>query len=359
MVTTRIPSGSSAEQFDPDEIRRLVAHGKAAGLIRAAADRPPPPPAPPAGKRSLPVLAPLAKDAGAPVAVEAGLRSVWMDVTPEQARAWLERNFRNRPVSEDVVASYARDMLRGAWVGTHQGIAFNDRDELIDGQHRLRAILRAGIPIRLMVTYGLPAKIKGAEMTTMDAVDRGRTRSVADQLKIQHGLSQGSIIAAVAGSLGALCYGERTRRLSVGHTLEVYRAFQPSVDWLLPRRARGHGLRAAGVLAGFAFAMEQGGERFAARIRGYYEQLIATPPAPLEPRRPLAVLRAFLTSEEARLLTRGTDRGVAELVCNAIHLELQGARVDLIDLKPAGRDFFRELMPERVAKISAIFRLPA
>jgi len=95
------------------------------------------------------------------------------------AKDWLENNFRNRPISEDTVAAYARDMIAGQWVATHQGVAFNDKDELIDGQHRLHAIVRCDKTIRMMVTFGLPSVIEGKQMTTMDCVDRGRTRSSA------------------------------------------------------------------------------------------------------------------------------------------------------------------------------------
>ena len=52
----------------------------------------------------------------------------------------------------------------------------------------------------LLHGFGLASKIEGSKMTTMDAVDRGRTRSVADQLKIQHGLKAGSKIAGLAAS---------------------------------------------------------------------------------------------------------------------------------------------------------------
>ena len=332
MPTTFVPSGS----FNPTEIRRLVARGRELGLVRDA-------------------NAPLDKS-GTPVANHSGLRAVWIDVTPAQAEEWLTRNFRNRSISEDVVAAYARDMANGVWAATHQGIAFNDRDELVDGQHRLKAIIASGRTVRMMVTFGLPAKIKDAEVTTMDAIDRGRTRSVADQLKIQHGMKNGSVIAAVTATLGTLCYGERTRRLSVGQTLEIFRAFEPEVLWLIERRSKEHGLRAAGVLAAFAFALaaERGAKD--TKIAAAYELLVGD--AKIEAGRPLRYLRDFLRSDEARLLSRGTDRGVAELVLSTLHLEAQGKAAEIVTLGHDGRDFFRAKQTERADKIASIFTLP-
>lgn len=333
MPTTFIPPGQA---INPLEVRRLVARGRALGLIRNAGDTP-------------------VRPAGMQAAVNDGLRSSWIDVTPTQAKEWLERNFRNRSVSDDVVTAYARDMVNGAWAETHQGIAFNDRDELVDGQHRLKAIIASGRTVRMMVTFGLPAKIKGAEVTTMDAIDRGRTRSVADQLKIQHGMKNGSVIAAVTATLGTLCYGERTRRLSVGQTLEIFRAFEPEVLWLIERRSKEYGLRAAGVLAAFAFALATERDTKDGRIAAAYELLVGD--AKIEAGRPLRYLRDFLRSDEARLLSRGTDRGIAELVLNTLRLEAEGKPAEIVTLGNDGRDFFRAMQAERADKIARIFTL--
>lgn len=325
-------------KFDPDEIRRITARAKATGLLRD-------------GNTPLTV-----EKNGAPVAAESGLRSQWMDVTPELAKKWLDNNFRNRRISDDVVASYARDMVSGVWVPTHQGVAFNDRDELIDGQHRLHAIILANVTIRMMVTFGLASKIEGREMTTMDAVDRGRTRSVADQLKIQHGLKNSPIIAAITANIANICCGERTRRLGVGQSLDIYRAYQPSIDWIVERRPTAHGLRSIGVLAGFAFALAV--DKSSARVRSIFTELVAAV-ATAKPagKTPASLLRVFLQSDDAKLLTRGSDRALAELVLHVIFLELSGGRVARLEQSLDGVNHFKGLQAERVEKIAAMFRV--
>jgi hypothetical protein len=304
------------------------------------------------------IAAPVPEKNADPAAFFKGLKSVWADVTPAMAKRWLENNFRNRPLVEDVVAAYARDMVNGVWVPTHQGIAFSDKDELIDGQHRLHAIVRSGVTIRMMVTFGIPAKIEGSEMTTMDAVDRGRTRSVADQLKIQHGLDNGSIIAAVCTSLGYMCYGERTRRLSVGQALEIYRAFENPIQWVIVHRPRAHGLRATGVLAGFSFALavDPSFVDGSTGVSIMFENLVSG--ENLAQGSPILALRNFLISDQAKLLTRSNDRGLTELTCWAIWLEQLGQKEETLKVTPEGVDHFRNLQKARVDKIAAMFRLP-
>jgi hypothetical protein len=304
------------------------------------------------------------------------LGSYWVDVTPKLAGQWLKANFVNRKVSDDVVMAYARDMRNGVWAPTHQGVAFNDRNELIDGQHRLYAIVACGLTIKMMVTVGLPSQINGKEMTTMDCVDRGRTRSVADQLKIQHKMANGTVIAGMCAVLSNICCEMRTRRLSVGQTLEIYREFEAAAHFAITNRSKDYGLRSVGVLAGFAFAMMPDVDKGPPRQNGiepgkakFWEgktakMLVALMTErgpnekPLKEGSPVRLLRDFLTSDEAKLITRSMGRGICELVLQAIWLEVKNERVKKLEPGLDGLNYFRNLQPERVRKIAGMFALP-
>ena len=81
------------------------------------------------------------------------IRTETILVTPEMARRWLDSNTRsNRRPSAKTVDAYAREMAAGRWLVTHQGIAFNQAGELVDGQHRLLAIIEADVNVLMMVT---------------------------------------------------------------------------------------------------------------------------------------------------------------------------------------------------------------
>jgi hypothetical protein len=109
------------------------------------------------------------------------------DITPEIAKRYLARNLANRNLRESTVRAYEIDMRAGNWVVTHQGVAFNDRGDLIDGQYTLTAIVRSGVTVKLLVTRGLPTEQGNTK--TMDVIDRGAVRSVADQ-PIRSGAAQ-------------------------------------------------------------------------------------------------------------------------------------------------------------------------
>src|SRR5207249_3305120 len=81
----------------------------------------------------------------------ARMRSRVQTITPARAAQWLEANTTNRPLSRAVVRSFAEAMRRGEWLVTHQGIAFDLNSALVDGQHRLAAIIEADLPVELTV----------------------------------------------------------------------------------------------------------------------------------------------------------------------------------------------------------------
>jgi len=67
-----------------------------------------------------------------------------MLITPEMAGAMLQKNTGNRQIRPSVVAQYADQMKRGQWQVTHQPVATDSEGNLVDGQHRLSAIVSSG-----------------------------------------------------------------------------------------------------------------------------------------------------------------------------------------------------------------------
>jgi hypothetical protein len=96
-------------------------------------------------------------------------------VTPELAQQWLEANQDNRPIRATHMRTLAREMTEQRWRVTHQGIAFSDHGRLIDGQHRLQAIVASDVPAMLMVFVDMPDGMFGA-------LDRGARRKHADDI---------------------------------------------------------------------------------------------------------------------------------------------------------------------------------
>ena len=106
------------------------------------------------------------------------MRSRVQIITPAKAAAMLAANTANRPLSKSVVRVFAEAMRRGEWLVTHQGIAFDVSGVLVDGQHRLAAIMEAGQPVDVLV-------VSGVDEATFDVLDVGKRRNAADVLAIE------------------------------------------------------------------------------------------------------------------------------------------------------------------------------
>ena len=101
-----------------------------------------------------------------------------LNVTPELAARWLATvNPSNRQIRPAHVEKLARDIRMGQWQLTHQGIAFSRDHLLLDGQHRLKAIVQAGLTVQMNVTFNMTP---GA----LIAIDKNVIRSDADALNL-------------------------------------------------------------------------------------------------------------------------------------------------------------------------------
>lgn len=107
------------------------------------------------------------------------MKSEVINITPTMAKKWLGANYtKNRKLRATVVSRYARDIKAGKWIVTHQSIAFNTRGELIDGQHRLAAIIEADTDTKQMVTRDVPC-------AAFSHVDLGFSRTAEDVLRAE------------------------------------------------------------------------------------------------------------------------------------------------------------------------------
>lgn len=105
----------------------------------------------------------------------------------------LERNTCNRTLRENHVRNLASDMVLGLWrEETGESIKFSKSGQLIDGQHRLHAVVRAQKSIRFMVVVGLSPNV-------MDVIDTGIKRNASDVLYLK-GVKNASVAAAIIKS---------------------------------------------------------------------------------------------------------------------------------------------------------------
>lgn len=112
-----------------------------------------------------------------------------VDVTPEKAREILNKqNTRNRSIRQTQVKKIATDIAEGRWKLTSQAISIDTNGVLIDGQHRLAAVVQAGQTVQMLFATDCAAD-------TFDVIDTGLGRTAADVVGLAGG-RRASIIAA-------------------------------------------------------------------------------------------------------------------------------------------------------------------
>jgi len=116
--------------------------------------------------------------------------TVW--VTPELAAEWIKTQEKNRPVRDRTVVQFSRDMLHGSWMNTGEPVKFDTNGHLIDGQHRLYAVVKAGIAAGVEMTVA-----RDVPKEAMEVMDSGTKRSVSDALGLR-GYANRTAVAAAA-----------------------------------------------------------------------------------------------------------------------------------------------------------------
>lgn len=108
-------------------------------------------------------------------------------ITPEIAESILETSekyfntldgFKQRPIRKATIDNYAKDMVEGRWRTNGETIKLDKEGRLMDGQHRLYAVIKSGVPIEFLMVRGIDNK-------DMDSIDIGLKRSLESTLQFQ------------------------------------------------------------------------------------------------------------------------------------------------------------------------------
>lgn len=109
-------------------------------------------------------------------------------ITPAIAERMLTLNTHNRNIRTRLVETLGRDMQSGQWKLNGETIKISETNHLIDGQHRLLAVIQSNKSIETMVVKGLPDD-------TQSTVDTGARRQFKDSLKLD-GEGHTAVLAA-------------------------------------------------------------------------------------------------------------------------------------------------------------------
>jgi hypothetical protein len=99
-------------------------------------------------------------------------------VTPTIAAGWLKKNPNNRSIGAKALRDLVADMRAGRWKDNGSAIRFDTNGNLLDGQHRLKAIVLSNTTYNVVVVTGLDPEV-------FDTIDNGKGRTSYDALEVK------------------------------------------------------------------------------------------------------------------------------------------------------------------------------
>jgi len=244
-------------------------------------------------------------------------------VTPAMAEVFLTFNANNRPVRSQSVLRLADDLRNHRWKYNGETVKVDNQGQLIDGQHRMHAILHSGIAADMLMVWGVE---RAARMT----MDTGSVRTVGDFI-IMRGEATGVAAGVAASVVNRLIKWERGNAASINsantptkveqtdyyykHQREINEAVQATSTRMLAFLG-GPGQRAF-MFAACARANRQ-------KARDFFDLLTGTSTGqPLGPDHPVNVLRTrFLLDKELAQLPNAR----IELCFRAFNAFMRGER---------------------------------
>ncbi len=100
------------------------------------------------------------------------------DVTPQYAEELLSANTHNRRINSTVVGRYSVDMLADEWPFVGDPVRVEENGLLLDGQHRLAAIVMSGKTIPMIIVRGLGTDAQRS-------MDIGNKRTLANTFSLE------------------------------------------------------------------------------------------------------------------------------------------------------------------------------
>lgn len=142
--------------------------------------------------------------------------ATWETITPDRANELLATNTANRSLRLDAVRSYSRDITEGRWMLTGEAIKIDWTGRLIDGQHRLAAVVDANRAIEMLMVTGLDPVVQRV-------IDVNIRRTAGDALRML-GVERNIYEVASAARLALIFDRGAVRRYGTGGRAPVSHA---------------------------------------------------------------------------------------------------------------------------------------
>lgn len=149
-------------------------------------------------------------------------------ISPPEATELLKLNTFNRKLNKSHVNYLTEEIIYNRWIVNGVPIIFNSH-KLIDGQHRLHAIIQAGKPVQCLV-------VEGVDSDAFSTIDTGKRRNLADALHITGHTNSAklaqTLIFVEKFYRGELEFGKPIPNTLMPDLLAKYQGIQKSIEYV-------------------------------------------------------------------------------------------------------------------------------
>ncbi len=265
-----------------------------------------------------------------------GLEAVRVTITPEMAVEILELNKINRPLDQININRIVRQIVGGKWKFNGDTVKITHTLDVLDGQHRLWAIIEAKRAVDTLVAFGIDREA----FETIDTLRK--TRTGADTIALEGQLQYRAAIAQALtwliryerGTLEA--YRAPTNRIENSDVKEAFRN-NPNIVNAVSQAIKLRKLINTGLLAFFYYVVS-------GQNTGVADQMmeILKDPGRTRITHPYYLLRHYLVSERTH---KDTIKIIA-LMIKATNAAYESKELTTLEFRPQGRN------PERFPVLS-------
>ncbi len=199
-------------------------------------------------------------------------------VTPEKAKRYLLSNVQNRALIGNYVRSYRDLMLRGKWgYNPADPIVFDVNGRLINGQHRLNAVVESDTSQYFDIVINAPRN-------SYIYMDCGKMRSMADVFTY-NGVKNAKASSSIIKSYYALKkkvkensrYGEKLLGMSRDEYLEEYSSYSSFYDEVISfSKSKHHKLKILRVaqIGGLYVYLVKDRKHNEGKVREFFNELL-------------------------------------------------------------------------------------
>jgi hypothetical protein len=163
---------------------------------------------------------------------------------------------KNRSTQDNIVQKYVRMMQMGTWYLSPAAISFDVNGRLVDGHHRLQAVILSGCTVEFMRADNVPLNV-------VDKLDTGKTRLTSDLLYaycnhpvvkrlVQNSSNRARQVASITNSLYPMFVGDKCP--SVEEAVRILTFYEESISAVLDACGSDKLLRKASLFSAFVLA---------------------------------------------------------------------------------------------------------